>query len=173
MELRSLRSLAALAHVVPGVRLELSGVNGADVVVDRTSDADLDPCGFRRVVLHASSARGSQVHHAVLDAHLGGAVEDAGGGLCRSVAPDGTAIHWLVVQLPAEVARDALAECPFDDDSTGIEARLTPDEALGTTVVRLVTTADDDSLAPRVAEWAQAACLAAEVDRYLSRIDAS
>lgn len=170
MELDRLRSLAALAHVVPGVRVHLSSATGADVVIDRTSDADLDPCAFRRVVLHAVEPGASRLHDAVSASRLSGAVEECGGDLYRSVADGRNALHWLVTRLNPRLAFDALAEGPSEHHEVEIEACLRGDPTLGLTVVRLEVSGADPDLAHVVCRSAQSACLAAEVEQHLMTV---
>ena len=171
MRLSRLRSLAALAHVVPGARILLTSAAGVEVVVDRTAHADLDPCAFRRVVLHSGVPGASRLHEAVAVAAVGGSVEDLGGGRYRSPAKGEASLHWLVAGLAPTLVRDALSSCPLERDGAEIEASLRGDPELGVTVVRLSVVASDPRLADAVSSWAQTACLVGEVERFLGQVD--
>lgn len=168
-----LRSAAALAHLVPGARLRLRGGEGAEIVVDRTPDADLDPCAFRQVVLHTCRAGSDRAHPVVDDVVVGGTLADVGGGLVVSRVRGEGSLHWLAVTAPAAALRAGLADCPFDGPDVEIEAVLRPDPELGVTVVRLTTSGSTEAaFGDRVARWVQGVGLAVEVEEFLRRVGA-
>lgn len=164
----------ALAHQVPGVTLELRLRDGGHMVVaSHRLDADLDPCGLRAALITArrrlkDTASGTSGPAgpvgAIEDVTISGGLVDLGGGLHQRHAADGTDERWFSTTLEYRDVGRLLAMCPPHLPHEDVSVRLTPDSALGVTVVKI--TADDPSAASSLdgaAFWAIAACMVEEL----------
>lgn len=139
--LEQLRIAVALAHTLPGAELRLhTGVSG-DLVVSPHPAADIDPCTMRRVVI-ASRCPDVPDHAARVESmSLGGALDDLGGGVFRTVS-DGLEQRWIATTLGPGVVADLLDLVGLDTvPEEAMQGRLKPDGDLGVTL--LVITAND------------------------------
>jgi hypothetical protein len=148
----------ALAHAVPGSRIDLTCPATGDVVVAHHPAADIDPCTMRRVVVAGAGpepgrpagwcdAGAFDLDSIVTSVVVSGSLEDIGGGLYRRRLLDGTEERWFATLLPPdhvatllEDVADAIADGDAgqrapDDDS--LDARIVPDDLLGVSIVRI------------------------------------
>lgn len=170
-----LRLGAALAHALPGCRLELRGPDGDALLVGFDPGCELSPCLLRQVLLEASETGAPRL--ADVEAHLNDnppGVRHVGLGVYRYRAACCFGYVFATVLPPSRVAQ-ALGESPPDDEAadpvaTGL-LHFHADEQLGITLLftRFPAAASDDDLAEdaeRHALRAAGACLAVElIDR--------
>jgi hypothetical protein len=167
----------ALAHQVPGVTLELQRRDADPMIVaSHRLDADLDPCGLRAALVTARrhlmdgrsdpSGTGGPVG-VIEDVAVSGGLVDLGGGLHQrhgTDGTDGTDERWFTTTLDHRDVGRLLALCPPQLPHDEVSVRLSPDAALGVTVVRM--TVDDPSAASSLdaaAFWALATCMVEEL----------
>jgi hypothetical protein len=140
--LEQLRLAIALAHAVPGGRLELTSVDGRLLLAGTDPSCDLDICSLRQVVL-ASAQRGLPDPSRYLTAfEISGSLQADAGGLHR--ADDaGRSSRWFATLLPADQVSEILSELPASSPAEqALEAGLRSDRCLGVTVVRLAVDTD-------------------------------
>lgn len=128
-----LRMAAALAHSAPDADVVLTGPARRWLVSYRRSDATVDPCAFRQLVLAAW--RGCRVGLLPVErVAFVGALRDIGGGVFERHGPRGPERRVATFLCPARV--DALlAELP--DVGDALTAHVRGDDELGVTVVTL------------------------------------
>ena len=162
---------AALVHAVPGAEAQLRCGDRERLVVSRHPAADLTPSAFRQLVIaaranplepHATTGVGAL---AVRELTIGGAIQDLGGGVVRSVDVIGGEQRWLATTLAWDAVQRLLASWPADDAAVrGVAATIAPDPELGVTLLRLTEdgTVSDTDL-DRTAASASAALLVEEL----------
>ncbi|MEO1061625.1 MAG: hypothetical protein AAFZ07_09420 [Actinomycetota bacterium] len=129
-----LRSLVALAHCVPGVRLVLRCRRGDRVVVGNAVDADVDSETMRRVVVASADPLRPDCGCLVDDVEVLGSVTAIGGGVFRGTHP-GIATRWFVSSLHASEVDRVLDE--VGPRRSGVVSHVTGDPLLGRCVVGL------------------------------------
>ena len=165
-----LRIAAALAHALPGTRLELEDADGELLLVGFGADCCLSPCEFRHEVIDAD-LHGELPHGAV-----GVRLRDAPPSIChtglglyryQSDAAYGFACATTLPPARVEtVLRAALADEPVSNPLRGEPFHTIADEELGVTL--LYTRHDEETFgtlvdeAERRAQRAVIACLSAE-----------
>ena len=164
-----LRLAVALAHLVPGARLDLTTAEGAVLRAGGDPSCDLDLCTLRRVVLASGHRSLPDPARYVTGIRIGGALEPDAAGVHRSWGPEGP-VRWFATLVPVQRVAALLAALPATSTAErAVGAGLRPDPCLGVTVVRLTV---DPHLVPglsaepaldRMALAAHGRCLAEEL----------
>jgi hypothetical protein len=162
---RRLRLIACLAHVVPGVTVELRFGNDESVhAAHHRLGADLDPCQLRGAVLAPVRLGVPRLVDVISSADITGGVEHLGAGIYRRHHPCGSEERWFLAELGHDRVVDLLAACPFDAPDELVDVTVMPDLELGVCAVRLVVGSVANAWRiDEIAIWGATACMVEEV----------
>ncbi|MEM8902917.1 MAG: hypothetical protein AAGA17_21190 [Actinomycetota bacterium] len=138
MELDALRLVAGLVHAVPGASARFARLDGEVLAVDRTADADVDPCTFRQVLVRSGRmCTRPRFVDSISHWELGGSLERRDGGVYAGSDELGAPLRWFASLLSPPSIRDAIADEPAIDDDRVSSVTLSGDGCLGVTICRV------------------------------------
>ncbi|MCY4193763.1 MAG: hypothetical protein OXF04_05635 [bacterium] len=157
-----LRLGVGLAHKVRGAELRLSTPSSPDLVASRHPTSDISICSVREAVLYSGCRHRSDMSRWISIIGIGGSLEPCGGGVYRLQGSDAEQ-RWFATLLSADEVIGVLNRLERGEPlSSGVDANLMPDLALGVTAVCLST---DDPFVDigEVAVTLHSACLVSEL----------
>jgi hypothetical protein len=157
------RIAVALAHSIPGVRLQVTLRDGSTVLVGAGCLGALTPCQFRAAIVDRD--RGQVLLEAIESVAVSGGLADLGGGLYERGGANGDQTErWFASTLAPDAIADALTGSIAGIPDDAFETVLRPDPELGagTVCLRAIHPALDHRL-DDVAHWALSRCLVAEL----------
>lgn len=160
-----LRSIACLAHTLPGITLVATTQTAGRFVIGRNRlDALMSPCQLRAALVAPIRPGVPSIHDTIVRCDVIGGAIDLGGGLYQPTHPGSTGERWFTTVLPFEVVIDAAERCPLDVPDDALDVVVTPDPDLGTCAVRISAT--HPRPVPQIDEaafWLLAACAVDEL----------
>ncbi|MEM9036062.1 MAG: hypothetical protein AAGA99_07910 [Actinomycetota bacterium] len=165
MELDALRLLVGVVHAVPGASASFTRHDGELLVVDRTRNADVDPCTFRTVLVQSVRCGRPTFADTVATVEIGGTLEDRGGGVFATPSTGEVALRWFGSLLSPPAVRGALIESGIAADDDIVAVSLCGDTELGMTVGRVELIGSVDPVrADELCLSMLASCLVAELE---------
>ena len=162
--MNQLAHMAALAHTVRGVTLELESHQGDTLVIaHHRLDAHLTPCQLRSIIVHEQAHGVCRLLRSVVAVRIVVGLEDIGGGLHRRLGDEGEE-RWFTTTLSHDAVCELFSECPVELPEGAMRVIARPDSDLGVTVVEVAANhpAYEGEL-DVVATWALAAAMVDEL----------
>lgn len=155
------RLAVALAHSIPGVRLQVSLRDATTVLVGAGCLGALTPCQFRSAILDPE--RGATLLDAIDQTEIAGGLADLGGGLYAR-GTGASSERWFATTLMPAAVGEALSDHPAGVPGDAFETILRADPELSAGAVGLKALHPSHlGRLDEVAHWALTRCLVAEL----------